>query len=313
MIQTATRSAASGLPRSALIAAGRNLNTSLDRVFYDVNSLTAGERDLLATYDGPEGAIVIVHPGAAAREIEIVAPAAFVAAQSTDRGPAVDTVVVAGVGSSALGTAALARDVADFTQRPVAGIVSGMGVADVIAEAAGGWFVFVARNTVRDALARVFDALHLRDHVRDDATHRAMEDHFDQLGLTRDRFIFGSPDSAALLFLLTTLGGRIRLLVGHSKGNYSIENALEGCVEAQRATGIVIDPALCVVTLGAVARFPDHFTNVHQFLGTIDLLGLLNSQPLVKRERIPGAWHSTNEALRGHLSVAETLARVAAG
>ena len=204
-------------------------------------------------------------------------------------------------------------DLADFTNRPVAGIVSGFGVADVMAEAAGGWFVFVARNAVRNTLARVFDTLHLRDHVRDDHTHRAMRDRFAELGLTDDRFIFGSPDSAALLYLLTSLGDRIRLLVGHSKGNYSIENALEGCIQAKQAPGVTIDPNLCVVTLGAVARFPDYFTNVHQFLGTIDLLGLMNSQPLVKRESVAGAWHSTNEAVRGHLSVAEALARVAAG
>ena len=219
------------LSRSALVAAGRNLNTSLDRVFDDMNSLTAGERDLLAAYTGPDGATVVVHPGAAARDIEIVRTVDFVEARMADRGPAVDTVVVADVGSSALGTAALARDVANFTHRPVAGIVSGPGMADVIAQAAGGWFVFVARNTLRDALARVFDALHLRDHVRDDATHRAMQ---------------------------------------------------------------------------------DHFTNVHQFLGSIDVLCLVNSQPLVKRERVPGAWHSTNEALRGHLSVAAALARATA-
>ena len=75
------------LSRSALVAAGRNLNTSLDRVFDDMNSLTAGERDLLATYTGPDGAIVIVHPGAAARDIEIVGTAKFFEARMADRGP----------------------------------------------------------------------------------------------------------------------------------------------------------------------------------------------------------------------------------
>ncbi|MFC5462080.1 hypothetical protein [Massilia niabensis] len=40
---------------------------------------------------------------------------------------------VAGVGSSALGTAAFARNVADAFGEPVAGLVSGYGMADLLA------------------------------------------------------------------------------------------------------------------------------------------------------------------------------------
>ena len=75
------------LSRSALVAAGRAINTSLDRVFHDVNGLTVGERDFLAADNGPEGAIVVVHPGAAARDIEIVGTAKFFEARMADRGP----------------------------------------------------------------------------------------------------------------------------------------------------------------------------------------------------------------------------------
>lgn len=91
------------------------------------------------------------------------------------------------MGSSALGAAALARNVADHRRAPVAAIVAGLGLADVVTEALGGWFVFGAGNVVRDVLAR-------------------------------DRFIFESPDSVALRLILVEVGERIGLLVGHSKG-----------------------------------------------------------------------------------------------
>jgi len=51
---------------------------------------------------------------------------------------------------------------------------------------------------------------------------------------------------------------------------------------------------LCVVTLGAVIRFPEEFTNVHQFIGQDDLFGMMNSRPLLDCTLVPGAWHTLN-------------------
>ena len=53
-------------------------------------------------------------------------------------GSEIRTLVVAGVGSSALGAAAFARNVADACGTPVAAVVSGYGLADLLTEALGG-------------------------------------------------------------------------------------------------------------------------------------------------------------------------------
>ena len=295
------------IPRPFLVASSRAWNSILDEVFYDVESLSRPEQVMLLSQTSVEGSVLIVYPGGADRKIRIVTPLVFVREQSEDANDAVDTVVVAGVGSSAMGRAALAREVADFLHRPVAGIVSGLGMADVLTEALGGWFIFGATNALRDILARTFDAWDLKDHVRDPETHRDLVEHFLTVGIDEDRFIYGSPDSTALLYLLSKLGDRIKLLVGHSKGNYSIENALEGWLSASEKTSSSIPFDLCVVTLGAVIRFPEEFTNVHQFIGQEDFFGMLNSRPLLDCTLVAGAWHTLNTLIPGHLPVNEAL------
>lgn len=297
-----------GAARREALRLARRIDTVLDGVFYDVGSLSQDEVARLTDDPVDEGLIVVVPPAATRGALLTFSPADFVAAQ-LERST-VDAVVVAGVGSSALGTAALARNVADVIGRPVAGIVSGQGMADVLAEAWGGWYVFGARNALRDGIARFFDAVAWKDHVRDAQTHADVTAALADASLARDRFIFGSPDSTALLYLLLRLGHRIRLLVGHSKGNYSIENALEGWLSARGQRAELSPAALCVVTLGAVIRFPDAFENVHQFIGEVDLLGLANSRISLEAERMPGRWHSLNRALPGAMSVRDALDEV---
>lgn len=293
--------------RYPYVAMWRALNTTLDVVFYDVTSLTEEERATLSAQIGPEGSVVIVYPRSAGLEIRILTPSEFVNEQSNIE---VEVVAVAGVGSSAMGTAALARNVADHFDRPVAGIISGFGMSDLIAEALGGWFVLGAHNTLRDMYAEWFDAHDLKDHVRDQDSHDDMKRHFASAGIDTDRFIYGSPDSTALLYVLLKLGARIKLLVGHSKGNYSIENALEGWMAAGKKTNTPVATDLCVVTLGAVVRFPSEFSNVHQFIGQVDYFGMMNSRPALDRTSVPGAWHSLNTLMPGHLSVKEALESV---
>lgn len=291
--------------RVPLVRWARALNQTLDAVFYDVGALTAAEREHLSSYRRPEGSVLIVQPGSEAEAIRDLTPWEFVREQSAGGAPPVDAVAVAGVGSSALGTAALARNVADAVGRPVAGVVAGQGLADLMTEALGGWFVLGARNAVRDGLARAFDAVGFKDHVRDAASHEDLDLQLAASNVDRGRFIYGSPDSTTLLYLLLKLGAGIRLLVGHSKGNYSIENALEGWVAGGTGAGGRSD--LCIVTLGAVIRFPEEFTNVHQFIGRADLFGMMNSRFGLDHEAVPWAWHSLNTGLPGHLGVAEAL------
>jgi hypothetical protein len=293
--------------RRSLVATWRALNTSVDNVFYDVTALSESERAGLSAYVAPESSIVVVHPRSADVPIEVLRPVDFVR-QQLDRGRTdIDTIVVAGVGSSAVGTAALARNVADHTGRAVAGVVSGLGMADIVAEAMGGWFVLGTANAVRDAVARTLDAYRVKDHVRDQSSHEHIKACVQALGLDKDEFIYGSPDSTVLLYLLCTLGDRIRALIGHSKGNYSIDNALRGWVRACNRTGKPLHGDLCIVTLGAVIRLPAEFSNVHQFIGTVDYFGMMNSRPFLDCCLVPGRWHSLNTRFRSELSVHDAL------
>jgi hypothetical protein len=54
----------------------------------------------------------------------------------------IDAISVSGVGSSALGSAALAWNASTALGRPMAAIVPGYGLADVVQQALGGWFGF---------------------------------------------------------------------------------------------------------------------------------------------------------------------------
>jgi len=296
------------LSRRHSVAAWRAFNSLLDVVFYDVGALSPQECVALATHLRPEGGVLVVYPRAAAQPIRALTPAAFADEQLQTTSDRVDTVVVAGVGSSAIGTAALARNVADYLGRPVAGIVSGYGLADVVAEAFSGWFVFGARNVLREVVARLLDAYELKDHVRDPESHSDMKAHLTSVAPEQDHFLYGSPDSTTLLYLLLKLGGNLRLLVGHSKGNYGIENALEGLASSWQPARGRLD--LDIVTLGAVVWFPPEFANLHQFIGRIDYFGMLNSRMFVQRITVPGAWHSLNSALPGYLSVESALRAV---
>ena len=301
------------LQRNWAVSSARNFNSVLDTVFYDVTSLTEGERARLSKCLKPEGYILVVHPQQTGRGFQFRSPPRFVAEQLQHRADLIDTLTVAGVGSSAIGAAALARNVADYLGRPVAAVLSGYGMADAVSEALGGWFVFGARNAWRQSVAFLLDALDLKDHVRHDAYHQDLKAQLDLLGIETDRFVFGSPDSATVLYLLTKLGNQLRLLVGHSKGNYSIENALQGWLAATHKKATPELDHLRVVTLGAVIWFSSELSdlsNPRQFIGTADTFGQLNSRPFVDCSLVPGAWHSLNSQWRGHLSVSEALRRI---
>ena len=293
--------------RKFLVPAGRIFNTGLDTMFYDVNSLTPQEQKQLRTRIHPEGSVLVVHPAAEAREIENYTFMDFINSRKKLENDAVDTIVAAGVGSSDLGTAALARNAADKLKRPVAGIVAGYGLADMVSEAMGGWFVFGLKNAVRDGLARIFDMFQMKDHVWDDDSYRSLVGDERIRDFEINRFMYGSPDSTALLLILYHLSDRIRVLVGHSKGNYVIENALEGLVELCKLKHRKIPRDIQIITMGAVLRFPEQFSKVVQFIGSIDWFGMFNSRPGLNPHRIPGAWHSLNTDLFGHMSVGAVL------
>ena len=131
----------------------RGFNSALDRAFYDVAKL---ERELaerqvmidLDASDNPEGAILVVDPKAAPFIRRFDDFEVFLVWYET----AVDkpaTAAIAGVGSSARGSAAFAWDIAEGLGEPVIAIVAGYGVADALQQALGGWFGFGLHNALQ--------------------------------------------------------------------------------------------------------------------------------------------------------------------
>ena len=128
-------------------------NAVLDNFFYDTTRLTMEERAKLTPLADREGSIIVVPPSNSDREIRHYSRALRF---MTKEGPAIRAIAVAGVGSSALGTAALARSIADALDADVAGIVTGYGMSDMMSEALGGWFAFGAADRIRHTMERAF-------------------------------------------------------------------------------------------------------------------------------------------------------------
>src|SRR5215470_7736577 len=131
-----------------LLRAGNNV---LDLLFYDVHTIPAATRRALLRWSDPDGSILVVHPGNG-EERQVAHYEHVDDFLASTEAKKLDAVAIAGVGSSALGTAALAANVADALGRPVIGIVSGFGVADALAEGLVGWFVLRPCNLLRQAI-----------------------------------------------------------------------------------------------------------------------------------------------------------------
>src|SRR5580658_1259798 len=137
------------------VRACRLFNTTLDAMFYDVPKLNrelvdkdvpSGEKlpSRIVDFDAlsdPEGSLLLIDAGTApyVHKYESVRLYLDSPHQET-RDVAIATIT--GVGSSALGSAALAWDVSVALREPVLAIVPGYGVADVILQGLGGWFAF---------------------------------------------------------------------------------------------------------------------------------------------------------------------------
>ena len=129
-------------------------------MFYDVGTVTAAEAQDISPWLAREGSLLIVPPTGQGPLCRCGTIDGFAGHGGTD----IRILTVAGVGSSALGSAAFARNVADAFGQPVAAVVSGYGLADLLTEAAGGWFFFGTLNRLRhqfeelDRLSRTLNA-----------------------------------------------------------------------------------------------------------------------------------------------------------
>lgn len=268
-------------------------NSMIDLWFYDVGSLAAGlwakqleawlacggsdeASDLLARsladcekfYDLKEGDIFVVDPKAPRPFCFYTDIQAFL----KDSTSGVKTIAVAGVGSSALGSAAFAWNVAQGLREPVAAIVAGQGMSDVVGEGLNGYFGLGLSAAMRPYLYKLLSQL--GTPVPPEGVYIAGD--------------AASDGDADVLHNLLSADdkGRITRLVGHSKGCLSIDAALQGIPE-QRRQGMKLLNFCCAVSK------PAGMKNVTQIVGLLDQLGQRNSwgnQP----DMTPMCRHTTN-------------------
>jgi len=284
----------------------RLFNTALDFLFYDVPALRAAlaEKDApmqargekrpsrVVDFDAladPEGSLLLID-ATTAPYVHVYRSVEKFLESPYEETRAVDVATITGVGSSALGSAALAWDVSVALGRSVLAIVPGYGVADAVVQALGGWFAFgfhdflASKPVIQATLATAAPAAaSIGRNLA--ATSR---------GAWRTRegaplFRHGSGSSDALHALLQYRATPFRLLVGHSKGALQINNAMQS-VPAERTRGVR------VVTLGCPVAKNVAGVEYHQFLGLYDALGWLNAWGNRPDAR-PGTGHSTNRAL----------------
>ena len=270
-------------------------NTVLDACFYDISAIDPSETRRLEATSVREGAILTVPPtGRGPIEAHDDA-AAFAAAGGGD----VHTLCIAGVGSSALGSAALARNVADATGRTAAAVVSGYGTADFLSDALGGWFFFEPVNRLRHEFEWVARWL---PKWRGSRRNLELIESFIEVPFTSD-------DTVAVLALLLHPELRFNLLVGHSKGNLVLSEALNGLVHPEPAKASLAKVRR-IITLSTAIFMPAVFKpgQIIDVMGDWDLLGRLNSSPEVVIDvHVPYAGHHTNTKIFGHLPVRSVI------
>ena len=281
--------------RSAMLESVRQRNAVLDALFYDVRTISQEEAVTISPWLAAEGALLIVPPTGAGQLKLCPTIEDFVSAD----GETVHTLAVAGVGSSALGAAAFARNVADATGKPVAAVVSGYGLADVVTEALGGFFWFGALNSTRH-LFEILDLSTEGDH----RAEQALEE------FEGSQQVQESRDTRTVLALLRNRRFRFDLLTGHSKGNLVLSEALYDLKSRDGKRNAALAEASRIVTISARIAMPTPF-HVVDVIGAWDWFGNLNSRPDIPPDYVvPDAWHHTNTELPAHLPVTEALKAV---
>lgn len=274
--------------RTALLELLRQRNTALDALFYDVGRIGPAEAVGIAPNLAAEGAMLVVPPSGKGALALYNSIDDLIAANSD-----ATTIAVAGVGSSALGTAAFARNVADAIDAPVIGVVSGYGLADLMTEALGGYFWFGALNSVRhsfEPLDRLTEAGHVAEPLPT------------TIGVRQSR------DTRTLLALLRDQRLSIDLLIGHSKGNLVISEALFELRDLDRVRFDSATARMRTITVSALVAMPRQCRDVVDIIGEWDWFGKLNSRTSIKPDLVvPAAWHHTNSEWPAHLPVTRAV------
>jgi hypothetical protein len=271
----------------------RQRNAVLDWLFYDVGVLRQEEAKDVSPWLAAEGAILIVPPSNAGP----LRLCSSIDSFAKSGGPAIRALVVAGVGSSALGSSALARNAANALGAPVAAVVSGYGLADVAAEALGGFLWFSGMNSVRHSFEWL-DRLRESGVIAEPSTNATATASFPRQ----------SKDTRSVQALLSHPDLNFELLIGHSKGSLVISKALFSIEESDERRMEDLGRNLCIITLSAKIAMPRACRHVIDVLGQLDAFGAFNSRLTIATDVVvPGAWHHTNTELPWHLPVTDVL------
>lgn len=303
------------------VRACRLFNTALDIVFYNVPTLAAqlAEKDepmrahlektasRIVQFDAlsdPEGSLLLIDASTAPYVHKFDNVELFLALPHPEA-QAVEIATITGVGSSALGSAALAWDISIALRKPVLAVVPGYGMADLILQALGGWFGFGlydylhAKSLIQNALANTAPQTASIGRRLSASTPDAKTLHGAPV------FRHGSGSSDVLHALLLHRKAPFKLLVGHSKGALQIGNAIRS-LPPDRTHG------LDVITLGCPIATDVDGVSYYQYLGLFDALGQLNMWGH-KPNQWPPTWHSTNPKLPPAMAAGElTLAALSA-
>ena len=272
----------------------RQRNGALDRIFYHVEPQDEAR---VTQMDHQSGSIIVVPPEREDRLLYFADAVEFLDDASVCEN--VIGISLAGVGSSPIGAVALARDVATVKQGPVAAIVSGYGVDDVVYEGLGGWLFLRETNRLEFAIEQVTNAL---SKVATLPQVKTTIEVMDSIG--------SGPDLVNLKSIIRSHHvKRLRWLVGHSKGNLLISSAIsELAMEGTDLSSTLAQ--IRIVLLSALSALPQDVGLQYQIIGDMDVLGWVNSRLNIGHKLVHGAMHHLNRELPFHLNAQQELALI---
>ncbi|SIQ34059.1 hypothetical protein SAMN05880561_102816 [Rhizobium sp. RU33A] len=285
--------------RNAALEPWRLRNTGMDALYYDVKALTADETFYISDSLASEGLIMIVPPTGAGMLTLCDSVEEF----RLRGGREVHAMAVAGIGGSAIGAAAFARNVADAIDAPVAAVVSGYGLGDILNEAIGGAFLFGWLGHVRSSL-EVIDDVVGRPKLGAYGKRNEETDSNRRTGL--------DADTVSTLLADPTLS--FTLIAGHSRGNRVIADALYALKANDPARIETLANTARIVTFGGRIKMPEAFTDVIDVVGELDWFGELNSRPKITTDiKVAFCGHSTNTDLPTALKVTKIISDILGG
>lgn len=285
--------------RNAALEPWRLRNTGMDALYYDVKALSADETFYISDSIASEGLIMIVPPTGGGMLTLCDSFEEFRLRGGKD----VRALAVAGIGGSAIGAAAFARNVADAIDAPVAAVVSGYGLGDIVNEAIGGAFLFGWLGHIRSNL-----------EVIDDVVGRPKLGAYGKRDEDADSQRKTGLDADTVATLLADPSLSFTLIAGHSRGNRVIADALYALKGTEPGRIETLANTARIVTFGGRIKMPEAFTDVIDVVGELDWFGELNSRPKIATDiKVPFCGHSTNTDLPGALRVTSILGDILSG